>query len=573
MTINEAYKQLKHFEKTGMNILEAGEIFRTNYDILFAFDYIEDTGDAKSEMKAQNRCFDYNTTRTGFSLRSMSAYRSGHLKLVFNPFDLKEYKEFFWMIHPWKDEYNCIRNAAVGIQKLARRFELQDNILSLREFESPFSLSRDCFMEIMGVMNDVCEADDFIVGLANYSKINHLTNCYLKNGSNNLKEHYELIAGSAAMLFSSMGAEFFTSTYGTVEQRNHVLSTFRILAHSSLNLSLTKEELDDLCKLSKKRPSDKEMAKRLAGSAKFHLEKEYLNGLRDMRTIRKPREAELTMRLAQSMAPELLENLIERITVLMNNLSYLKDLADKEIHPCDAYTELIECYERSESYTEDFQAFIQKPAALYYHKEVKELKEEELDNFYAINFSKHVVCENELYRQCGELSFIADGKWGRLMEIIEQLPKQENSFRMCLTYLSYKQQWIKRRYLDPLMVPKDVVYQPQNEKTGDRPIKKFQEFINPKEAWRTEVIIQKLHRLIGNMTNTQALRIITKAVWIGWIGDTSEKGKPILPTATSILNEFPTITCSAQQISKILKEPRPTKNEEIELIRNEFDAA
>ncbi|MBO5632516.1 MAG: hypothetical protein J5965_25960 [Aeriscardovia sp.] len=95
MTINEAYKQLKHLEKIGMNIIEAGEIFRTNYDLQFAFDYIEDTGDIKSEMKAQNKCSDYNSTRTGFSLRSMSAYRSGHLKLEFNPFDLKEYKRQF----------------------------------------------------------------------------------------------------------------------------------------------------------------------------------------------------------------------------------------------------------------------------------------------------------------------------------------------------------------------------------------------------------------------------------------------------------------------------------------------
>lgn len=570
MTINEAYKQLKHLEKMGTNIVEAGEIFRTNYDLQFAFDYIEDTGDMKSEMKAQQRCFDYNTKRTGFSLRSMSAYRSGHLKLVFNPFDLKEYKEFFWMIHPWKDEYNCIRNAAVGIQKLARRFELQDDILSLREFETPFSLSRDCFMEIMGVMNDVCEADDFIVGLANYSKINHLTNCYLKNGSNNLKEHYELIAGSAAMLFSSMGAEFLTSTYGTIEQRNHVLSTFRILAHSSSNLSLTKDELDDINKLAKKRPSDKEMAKRLAESAKFHLEKEYTNGFRDMRVIKQPREAELTMRLAQSMAPELLESLIEKIAVLMNNLSFLKDLANKVIHPCDAYTELIECYERSESYTEDFKDFIQKPAALYYHKEIKELKKEELDNFFVNKFSKHVVCENELYRQCGELFFIADGKWGQLMEILEQLPKQEDNFRICLTYLSYQQQWIKRHFLEPLMVPKDVVYQQQNEKTGDRPIKKFQEFINPKEAWRTEIIIQKLHRLIGNKTKGDAIMIITKAWWIGWL---SAK-----PTANSIRREFPSTDCSDTIFSRVLNESKPTiggnvNEEAIEQIRKEFEAA
>lgn len=570
MTINEAYKQLKHFEKTGMNILEAGDFFRTNYDIQFAFDYIEETNDAKSEMKAQNRCSDYNSTRTGFSIRSMSAYRSGHLKLVFNPFDLKEYKEFFWIIHPWKDEYNCIRNAAVGIQKLARRFELQDSILSLREYESPFSLSRDCFMEIMGVMNDVCEADDFIVGFANYGKINHLTNCYLKNGSNTLKEHFNLIAGSAAMLFSSMGAEFLTSTYGTVEQRNHVLNTFRILAHSSSNLSLTKEELDDVCRLAKKRPSDKEMAKRLADSAKFHLERESLNGLRDMRTIKQPREAELTMRLAQSMAPELLANLIERITVLMNNLSYLKDLADKEIHPYDAYTELIECYESSESYTEDFKDFIQKPAAMYYHKEVKELTETDLDGFFFKRFSKHVVCENELYGQCGELSFIADENWSRLMEILERLPQKECCLRMCLIYLSYQMRFLNKNFIEPAFGSKGTIQLQQQQMKSSKPVKEFREFINPKEAWRTDIIIKKLHRLIGNKTKSDAIMIITKAWWIGWLN--------AKPTANSIRNEFPSTDCSDTVFSRILNEPKPTKNgyideETIEQIRKEYEAA
>ena len=41
MTINEAYRQLKHFEKMGMDISEVSEILRTNYDLQFAFDYNE----------------------------------------------------------------------------------------------------------------------------------------------------------------------------------------------------------------------------------------------------------------------------------------------------------------------------------------------------------------------------------------------------------------------------------------------------------------------------------------------------------------------------------------------------
>lgn len=462
MTINEAYRQLKHFEKMGMDISEVSEILRINYDLQFAFDYIEETGKERSEMKAHGKCADYNTKGTGFSLRSMSAYRSGHLKLVFNPFDVRGYKEFFWILHPWKDEFNCIRNAAAGIQKLARRFELQGSILSLREFDSPFSMSRDCSMEIIGVMNDVIEADDFVVGLARYSEINHLTTCYLLNGAENLKMHYELIGGSVARLFMSIGAEFLTSSYGTTEQKNHVLSTFIILAHSSSNLSLTKEELKDLYKLAKTRPSDEEMATKLAESAQFSLEKDSVKGLRNLRTIQQPHEAELTMRLAQSMAPELLENLIEKIIALMNNLYYLKNMVEKIIRPEDAYMELIECYEQSESYSKDLNDFILSPAGMYYRKKVKELKEDEIDEYYFSKFAKYVVTENVLYQPCGELRFISDGKWTRLMDILDNLPVEENNFRMCLVYLSYQLHFFNKHFIEPTFNSTDV-FQPKRK--------------------------------------------------------------------------------------------------------------
>ena len=100
-----------------------------------------------------------------------------------------------------------------------------------------------------------------------------------------------------------------------------------------------------------------------------------------------------------------------------------------------------------------------------------------------------------------------------------------------------------------------------------KPVKSFQEFI--KDAHRTEEIIEKLHRLIGNKTNTEALRIITKAMWIDWIDR---------PSATSIKNEFPTITCSETIFSRCLNEAKPHKGgkineDEIERIRKEYEQA
>ncbi len=94
-------------------------------------------------------------------------------------------------------------------------------------------------------------------------------------------------------------------------------------------------------------------------------------------------------------------------------------------------------------------------------------------------------------------------------------------------------------------------------------IKTFREFIV--DAERTNEIVEKLHRLIGNKTNTDALKIITRAMWIEWI----ER-----PTATSIKNEFPTIVCSNQMISKCLNEAKPTHpNNCIEKIKSDYEKA
>ena len=96
-------------------------------------------------------------------------------------------------------------------------------------------------------------------------------------------------------------------------------------------------------------------------------------------------------------------------------------------------------------------------------------------------------------------------------------------------------------------------------------IKTFREFVI--HAERTDEVIEKLHHLIGNKTNSDALKIITRAVWIGWI---------TIPTATSIKNEFPTITCSPQMISKCLGEEKPHRGgvideKAVERIRIQFE--
>lgn len=96
----------------------------------------------------------------------------------------------------------------------------------------------------------------------------------------------------------------------------------------------------------------------------------------------------------------------------------------------------------------------------------------------------------------------------------------------------------------------------------------FHEFV--KDVARTDEIIAKLHRIIGNKIKSEAIKIIMKAMWIGWI----ER-----PTASSIKQEFSdNITCSESYIIRLLKEAKPTRNgkideEKLDEIREEFENA
>lgn len=95
----------------------------------------------------------------------------------------------------------------------------------------------------------------------------------------------------------------------------------------------------------------------------------------------------------------------------------------------------------------------------------------------------------------------------------------------------------------------------------------FHEFV--KDSTRTDEIIAKLHCLIGNKRNTEAIKVINKAMWIDWI---------ILPTAPSIKEEFDRITCADTYVNRILDPEKPKKNGKVDedlldKIREEFEQA
>ena len=101
------------------------------------------------------------------------------------------------------------------------------------------------------------------------------------------------------------------------------------------------------------------------------------------------------------------------------------------------------------------------------------------------------------------------------------------------------------------------------------PRNNIREYIIDKE--RTEEIIEKLHRLIGNKINTAAADIIKEAMWIDLM---------VRPTIPSIKAEFLTIKCSPTPISNILKEgeKKPQKGGKVDTellnkIREKFDQA
>lgn len=172
-----------------------------------------------------------------------------------------------------------------------------------------------------------------------------------------------------------------------------------------------------------------------------------------------------------------------------------------------------------------------------------------------ISYLKEEIINNQQLRQYEE-DYL--DSWKELKTDIEMLSVFFNYLlRIVVSELESIYQEIRRQEVG-------TVNMTSPNKKGQR--KNFREFI--KDSKRTEEIIEKLHRLIGKKTNSDALRIITRACWIKWLDKK--------PTATSIKTEFPTITCTDSQISAILKEPKPTKNgkvdeERIERIRKEYE--
>lgn len=95
----------------------------------------------------------------------------------------------------------------------------------------------------------------------------------------------------------------------------------------------------------------------------------------------------------------------------------------------------------------------------------------------------------------------------------------------------------------------------------------IREYIINKE--RIEEIIGKLHRLIDNKKNTAAIKIINEAMWMDLID---------IPTAPSIKEEFPSITCDVSYINRKLDPDKPKKNgkvdeELLDKIRKKFEQA
>lgn len=119
----------------------------------------------------------------------------------------------------------------------------------------------------------------------------------------------------------------------------------------------------------------------------------------------------------------------------------------------------------------------------------------------------------------------------------------------------------KLSHLDDVQLENNLISIDNNERKKTKHIKKFRDFI--KDQNQTEEVLAKLHKWIGNKTNSDALKIITKAMWIELID--------IKPTARSIKEEFPTITCTDQQISKILNENKPTLKKMITDIYKEYE--
>lgn len=493
-------------------------------------------------------------TMSHFNYQTMTAYRKSKGMRGYNPFDYPEEWEFF--MHPFEadEEDDILTDFLFQIRKMTRRLHLYFDYRDYNRLETAF---------YFGLSDSLSEVDDYFLGALKYARYCRLENLFFLTAHEEIAPFLEKLA----------------------RLQDELLSKIRSFGDNIIELNLECQEgnlfLHQYCELTQHGIPD-DMLRALMRAPGFQIGLDmtmkidkntnlwsYFENARAY-TIFTEIEQNTDGACDSSNLNRLLEPVdwllyyirgtllwvvIEKTLTVFINITSFANRHNKLVKTMyqDAYKEVCGVYARSRAY------------AKRRDDEFPQQCREEL----ILQGSKPTAAEIQRYFNTHYRNFILSQN--KCQQLYYQYRKQEDNFSIEFLKMLFNEDTREdaEDFLFFQTFGKELrTLQTQSNGKKNKKIKTFSEFI--KESKRTEEIIEKLHRLIGKKTNSDAIRIITRAWWIKWLDKK--------PTATSIRTEFPSITCSDSQISDILGEAKPTKNgkvdeEEIERIRKEYEDA
>lgn len=489
--------------------------------------------------------------KSNFNFQMMGAYRQQLCTRGYNPFDYPGEWEFFQRPFAEEEEDDILTDLLFQIRKMTRRIHI---------FFDNDSQSETAFY--FGLLDSLAEADKYLFGAMWYARYCRLEKLFFIGANHDLGIFFEKMARLQEELLSkirSFGEENVDFNKECKED-NLFLCQYCLLTKHGVPNDMLQALLrapsfpidsDNNIIIDEKTNIFSYFENIKAGLA-FTVEEQNFDGAEDSSGY--DRILEPVDMLFWYIRGTLLWVVMMRIKCLCSNLQAYIDRHNKHLEKMcrDAYEEVCGAYKRSFSYAKRRDEELPMLCAEQLFQKGRKPTDEQVYMYFNTQYKILLLQHN------------------KSQELYFQYRNQLNTFYVEFLNLLMNEE-TQEDAIDFLFIQtygKEISSKKQHSDINkSKKIKKFREFI--KDAARADEIIKKLHRLIGYKTNSDALKIITRAMWIGWLDKK--------PTATSIKKEFPSITCKDSQISEILKEDKPTMggkiNEKaIESIRMEYEA-
>lgn len=488
---------------------------------------------------------------SNFNFYTMAAYRNKLCTRGYNPFDYPDEWEFFQSPFVEEEEDDILTDLLFQIRKMTRRLHI---------FFDKDNLSETAYY--FGLLDSLAEADNYLFGALWYARYCRLEKLFLLGANHDLGIFFEKMSRLQEELFSTIRSfgEKTSDFNKECKEDNFFVRQYCLLTKHGIPNDMLQALLrapnfpidSDNTIIIDEKTNIFSYLENIKAESIFTSEDRNVDGASDSSGY--DRMLEPVDMLFWHIRGTLLWVVIMRIKWLCSNLQAYINRHNMHLETMcrDAYEEVCGVYKRSFSYARRRDVELPQQCAEQLFIKGRKPTDEEVYKYFNAQYKILLLQHNKSQELYFQYRSQLNTFYAEFLNLLMNEETQEDAIDFLFIQTYGKEFSSKKQHLNNIKSKK---------------IKKFREFI--KDAARADEIIKKLHRLIGFKTNSDALKIITRALWIGWLDKK--------PTATSIKKEFPSITCKDSQISEILNEAKPTKGgvideEAIESIRKEYEA-